>query len=520
MLLSVRVKLLAAFGGLTLMVLLVSWLALNELGSANRRFIDYQQGIHARAGAVAAISSAVDRRAIAARNLVLVNSAADIAIEKAAVIQAHADVQTHLAELQQMVRTHADVSDEVKRLAGEIANVEQLYGPVALAIVDLALQGKHEQAIVKMNEECRPLLARLVAATDDYAQLTARRSLERVSASQAAFESGRMMLGVLCLVTVVLSSVGGLWLAKNLFASLGAEPAALGSAAARIASGDLGDIPAASTAPAGSVLASLGAMQRSLATIVASVRDASDSIATGSTEIAAGNADLSHRTEEQASALQQTSATMSQLGDTVRANATSAALATNLATGAHEIAAQGGQVFEAVVTTMRRIDESSKSISEIIGVIDGIAFQTNILALNAAVEAARAGEQGRGFAVVASEVRTLAQRSANAAKDIKILINESVACARTGTTLVDDAGKTMVRILNSVSQVSTVVGEMGAASAAQSSGITQVEQAVAQMDTTTQQNAALVEQSAAAAESLRGQARQLVSSVAMFTTHR
>jgi methyl-accepting chemotaxis protein len=266
----------------------------------------------------------------------------------------------------------------------------------------------------------------------------------------------------------------------------------------------------------GQMLRALGEMQTSLARTVSQVRSTADSVATGSAQIAQGNQDLSSRTEEQASALQQTAATMEQLGTTVRSNSDSAQQANQLAKGATEVATQGGSVVSQVVTTMRGINDSSRKIGDIIGVIDGIAFQTNILALNAAVEAARAGEQGRGFAVVASEVRSLAQRSADAAKEIKTLIGRSVEQVEQGTVLVDQAGKTMGEIVGSIQRVSDIVAEITAASLEQSSGVQQVGQAVTQIDQTTQQNAALVEESAAAADSLRTQAQRLVQAVAVF----
>ncbi len=246
------------------------------------------------------------------------------------------------------------------------------------------------------------------------------------------------------------------------------------------------------------------------------VRRSSASIENASAEIATGNLDLSSRTEQQASALEQTAASMEQLGSTVRQNADNARQANQLAMGASTVATRGGQVVGQVVETMKGINHSSKKIADIIGVIDSIAFQTNILALNAAVEAARAGEQGRGFAVVASEVRSLAQRSAEAAKEIKVLISTSVERVEQGTTLVDQAGVTMTEIVTSIRRVTDIMGEISSASTEQSAGVAQVGEAVTQMDRATQQNAALVEQSAAAAASLKDQARQLVQVVALF----
>jgi methyl-accepting chemotaxis protein len=284
-----------------------------------------------------------------------------------------------------------------------------------------------------------------------------------------------------------------------------------------VASGDLSlHIEVKSRDETGQLMAALKRMNDSLMEIVGQVRNASDSIATGSSQIAVGNADLSQRTEEQASNLQQTAASMEQLTATVKQNADTARQATQLATSASAVAQEGGEVVGLVVTTMQAITDSSKKINDIIGVIDGIAFQTNILALNAAVEAARAGEQGRGFAVVAGEVRSLAQRSAQAAKEIKTLISESVEKVEDGSKLVSDAGRTMGDIVTHVKRVSDLIGEISAASIEQSSGIGQVGDAVNQLDQVTQQNAALVEESAAAAESLKHQAAQLAQTVSTF----
>jgi methyl-accepting chemotaxis protein-1 (serine sensor receptor) len=265
------------------------------------------------------------------------------------------------------------------------------------------------------------------------------------------------------------------------------------------------------------LLKALSAMQGSLSGVVGNVRHNSESVSTAASEISHGANDLSSRTEEQASALQQAAASMEELGATVRQNAENAMSANQLALGASTVARKGGDVVGEVVTTMKGINESSRRIVDIIGVIDGIAFQTNILALNAAVEAARAGEQGRGFAVVASEVRSLAQRSADAAKEIKSLISASVERVEHGTALVDRAGVTMTEIVASIARVTDIMGEISAASTEQSTGVGQISDAIAQMDQATQQNAALVEESAAAAESLRDQARQLVEVVSVFT---
>lgn len=264
------------------------------------------------------------------------------------------------------------------------------------------------------------------------------------------------------------------------------------------------------------LMLSMSTMQSNLIRLVSRVRQGSDGLSTASSEIAQGNHDLSARTEQQASALEETAASMEELSSTVKQNADATRQATQLASSASTVAAQGGEVVGQVVETMRGINESSRKISDIISVIDGIAFQTNILALNAAVEAARAGEQGRGFAVVASEVRSLAGRSAEAAKEIKTLINASVERVEYGSILVDKAGVTMTEVVHSIRRVTDIMGEIDAASSEQASGIAQIGEAVSSMDQVTQQNAALVEQMATAASSLQSQAQDQVEIVATF----
>jgi len=308
----------------------------------------------------------------------------------------------------------------------------------------------------------------------------------------------------------------GMTVSRSITQQLGMEPSDAIAMAHRIAQGDLTAADATRHAPPNSVAAALAEMLGTLESVVTQVRAGAESVASASAQISQGNMDLSSRTEQQASALQQTAATMDQLGTAVRHNAENATQANQLARGASGVATQGGDVVKQVVETMSGIADSSKRIADIISVIDGIAFQTNILALNAAVEAARAGEQGRGFAVVAGEVRNLAGRSADAAREIKGLITASVERVEAGNALVNQAGATMTEIVGSIQRVADIVAEITAASEEQSQGVQQVGQAVSQMDNNTQQNAALVEQSAAAAQSLKLQADGLVGVVAMF----
>ena len=321
---------------------------------------------------------------------------------------------------------------------------------------------------------------------------------------------------VLAAMAVLLGAGVATWLTRNVMKQLGGEPDYAVSIARRIASGDLTEAIDTSKSDSSSLVNAMKMMQDSLAALVVRVRSGTDAIATASGQIAAGNQDLSSRTEEQASSLEETASSMEELTSTVKQNADNARQANQLAASASEVAGKGGEVVAQVVNTMASINESSKKIVDIIAVIDGIAFQTNILALNAAVEAARAGEQGRGFAVVASEVRSLAQRSAGAAKEIKALIDNSVEKVDAGAKLVDQAGATMEEIVESVKRVTDIMAEIAAASAEQTAGIEQVNQAIAQMDQVTQQNAALVEEAAAASEAMQGQASELAQIVSTF----
>ncbi|MFY8118581.1 MAG: methyl-accepting chemotaxis protein [Roseateles sp.] len=369
------------------------------------------------------------------------------------------------------------------------------------------------ESLKYLKAELVPQSLRMGNAMQELSKLKEEDAHAVSESNTALYERSRNITVVLILLGVAAGVALGLGISRHVTRPLGQALVA----AQRMSEGDMGQrLEAHGRDETAQLLQALERMRAELQGIVRTVRDNAESVATASAEIAQGNADLSQRTEEQAAALEETAATMDELGSTVRNNADNAQQANQLAQGASEVASRGGQVVADVVATMQGINESSRKIADIIGTIDGIAFQTNILALNAAVEAARAGEQGRGFAVVAGEVRNLAQRSAEAAKEIKSLIGASSERVEQGTALVDRAGQTMEEVVTAIRRVTDIVGEISSASAEQSNGVSQIGEAITQMDKVTQQNAALVEQSAAAAESLKVQAQQLVQAVAFF----
>ena len=407
-------------------------------------------------------------------------------------------------------------SDEEKSLLANVKSRRADYGKSRNQVLELKKAGANDKAVALMFSETNALQTVYIDAWKEFIAHETKLLNSGVQTAERTYREATLALYI-ALAAVLIAGLGvATLLTRWVLKSLGGEPAYAAEIAQRIALGDLTDDVMTKPTDQSSLLFAMKTMRGNLARVVAQVRVGTDSIATATSEIANGNMDLSSRTELQASSLQQTAASMEQLTATVKQNAANALLANELASTASKVALRGGEVVSRVVDTMGAINTSSRKIVDIISVIDSIAFQTNILALNAAVEAARAGEQGRGFAVVASEVRTLAQRSATAAREIKSLIGESVDTVEAGARLVDQAGATMSEVVASVRRVNDIIGEITSASQQQSQGIEEVNQAVAQMDEATQQNAALVEEAAAAAGSLQGQATALAAIVSTF----
>ena len=417
-------------------------------------------------------------------------------------------VNDSLATLDKLVR-----APEAKALLAKIKDERAAYVASFTKVDRLLGEWQRDEATRLLNSETLPA----IEALQEHVKELSAFQRKRVQATGNEIEhdivsTRRVMIGS-GLIVLALGAALAWWLTRSITRPIGQAV----RIAETVAAGDLSSrIEVTRRDETGQLLAALKKMNDSLTSVVGTVRQCSDGIATGSGQIATGNQDLSQRTEEQASNLQQTAASMEQLTSTVQANADAARQVATLATAATDAAVQGGDVVSQVIGTMEQISNASRKIADIIGVIDGIAFQTNILALNAAVEAARAGEQGRGFAVVAGEVRSLAQRCAAAAKEVKALIGDSVEKVETGGHQVDEAGRTMQNIVVQIKRVNDLVSEISAATLEQTTGIGQVSAAMGQLDQVTQQNAALVEESAAAAESLKQQAQQLVQAVSVF----
>ena len=446
------------------------------------------------------------------RNIVLLTDDKAKQVELGRIKEIRASSSSIFKDLDQAAR-----DDSERKVLANLTGYRTAYNEAINKALDLAMASQAEQAREMLLVKTRPAQLAYFKVLDEFVIV----QKQEMNATGVLVREISRRTGVLMLIIALLSAVAaallGWFITRSLTRQLGGEPQYAAQVVREIAAGNLQVEVALRSGDQSSMLAAMRAMRDSLSNVVGTVRRGAETVATASLQIAQGNQDLSARTEMQASSLEETAASMEELSSTVKQNADNARQANQMALTASSVAEQGGTVVTQVVGTMKEISESSRKIADIISVIDGIAFQTNILALNAAVEAARAGEQGRGFAVVASEVRNLAGRSAAAAKEIKELITDSVERVSQGTALVDQAGATMNEVVASVRRVTDIMNEISAASAEQSAGVAQVGEAVTQMDEATQQNAALVEEMAAAGASLNSQAQELVQAVAVFS---
>lgn len=503
---TTRLKL--GFGVLAVLIATVSGVAIVKMNQVQTEFHTVLTDRYPKIVVLNDIDRHINKISLSMRGMLLMTSPGDLQRERLAIEESRKHIGDALVELDKSITSE-------QGQAG-LAAINAARGPYVEGqkkFFELLGNGETDAARTYLLTDLGPVQLAYFQKVRDLVDFQSELMRQSGQSVEAVAAQGNSIMWTAAATAIVAAGVLALWLIRSITIPLNRAV----EVSRAVAAGDLSmDLQASGDNETAQLLRALAAMQERLNSIVSDVRQNAEGVATASSEISHGNSDLSSRTEEQASALEQTASSMEQLTSTVSQNADNARQANQLAIGASSVAVEGGQVVSQVVDTMKGINESSRRIADIISVIDGIAFQTNILALNAAVEAARAGEQGRGFAVVATEVRHLAQRSAEAASEIKDLITTSVERVEAGTQLVDQAGTKMNEIVSAIRRVTDIMGEISAASAEQSSGMTQIGEAVSQMDQATQQNAALVEESAAAAESLKTQAEHLVSSVAFF----
>jgi methyl-accepting chemotaxis protein len=505
--------------GFTLLLLLlaaITVIAIGYMAQIQQRLNHVIHVNNVETNLVLEMRSTLSDRLISLRNMALTNEAARGEAEEARITEQGKKYAAAEQALQRMLDGSKHAAAEKKSLLENVRQQEKAALPLMDKAAGLARSLKVDEAARVLMTDLEPPQTRWRAALGELLVLEERLNEAVAAEAAGAYDQARLFMLLLGGLSLLAGIVIALRFIRGLQRQLGGEPAVAAAVAGQIAAGNLAVAIALKADDQSSLLFAIRSMRDRLAAIVGEVRSGADTIATASNRIVGGNLDLSARTEQQASTLEETASSMEELTSTVKQNADNARQANGLAMSASEVAIKGGMVVSEVVDTMASINASARKIVDIIGVIDGIAFQTNILALNAAVEAARAGEQGRGFAVVATEVRNLAQRSAAAAKEIAALINDSVEKVDAGSCLVNQAGSTMEEVVESIKRVTDIMNEITAASQEQSAGIDQINKAIGQMDEVTQRNAALVEEAATASQSLHDQAGSLAQVVSVF----
>lgn len=509
---TLRGKMIAAFFSMIVVMALLAGIALSKLSALNANTLDIATNWLPSVERLGDIDTDAARIRLAQLGAILAKDATNRSDADKVMQERIATYATHRADYMKLIS-----SPQEQQLWNEFEAQWGAYNEFfKTRVLAPARAGNDAEALTALLNEGQKMFDGASEILSKDIKLNLQGADQAVETSRNDYAAARAWVVGVSVAALVIAVGLSFAISGQVLHAIGGEPAVVKAVVTSIAGGDLSKPVSLRRGDSSSILAGIKQMQDSLLQVVGEVRDGAESVATASSQIAQGNLDLSSRTEEQASSLQQTAASLEQMSSAVKTNAATASQANQLANSASQVASQGGELVSNVVATMADISGASKKIADIIGVIDSIAFQTNILALNAAVEAARAGENGKGFAVVANEVRNLAQRSASAAREIKSLINDSVGKVDAGSKLVSDAGQTMAQIVTQVRRVSDLMSEITAATEEQSGGIMQINTAVSQLDQTTQQNAALVEESTAASESLKGHGVRLLESVSVF----